>query len=132
VNAVTIPPLTITDFEAGRVDPEFFDHEAHVYVAWLYVRRFPLAEAISRFDGALRRLTDGLGVPGKYHATITWMFLVLIAERCHDGEDWPAFRARNADLVASGRTALGRYYTDTRLFSDLARRQFILPDRIDA
>jgi hypothetical protein len=29
---------------------------------------------------------------------IAWLFLLLIAERAQKGEDWSAFRARNADL----------------------------------
>ena len=132
MSCVTDPTLSIADFEAGRVDPERFDHEAHVFVGWQYVTRYPLVEAVSRFDGALRRLTRKLGVPGKYHATITWLYLVLIAERSRGLESWDEFRKRNPDLLGSGGTALDRYYTKDRLFSDIARRQFILPDRSGA
>lgn len=132
MSSPTSPLPSLEDFEAGHIDAGSFDHEAHVFIGWLYVRRFPLAEAVSRFDGALRRLTEKLRVPGKYHATITWLFLVLIAERLRQDEDWDAFRARNPDLLASGKDTLGRYYTDERLFSDVARRQFVLPDRVPA
>lgn len=122
--------LSIAAFEASDIDPDTFDHESHVYLAWLYVREYDLGHAIARFDAALRRLTEKLGATGKYHATITWLFLVLISERAEDGEDWPAFRARSSDLIGDGRSALERYYSDERLFSDRARRQFILPDRV--
>ncbi|WP_428028557.1 hypothetical protein, partial [Altererythrobacter sp.] len=36
----------------------------------------------------------------KYSAMITWLFLLLIAERARDDEDWTAFRSRNDDLFA--------------------------------
>ena len=90
--------LTIERFEAGAIDPTRFDHEAHVYVGWLYVTAYPRREAVARFDAALRRLVDRIGASDKYNAMITWLFLLLIAERTRDGDDLDAFRARNADL----------------------------------
>ena len=90
--------FTVDDFEAGVIDPSLFDHEAHVYVAWLYLKAFERDEAMGRFDAALRRLTRKIGATEKYNAMITWLFLKLIAERARENETWPAFRARNVDL----------------------------------
>jgi len=120
--------LTIQQFESGQVDPDLFDHEAHVYMGWLYVREFELADAILRFDAALKRLTTRLGVPGKYHATITWLFLLLISERLDNDESWQSFRSRNKELIRNSKTTLTRYYSDALLFSDRARERFVLPD----
>lgn len=130
MSAVLEPRLTIEQFEAGDIDAERFDHEAHVYMAWLYVRAFDFADAVSRFDGALRRLTARLGVPGKYHATITWLFLLLINERASKSESWGDFQSRNLDLVRDSKTTLERHYSEALLFSDAAREHFVLPDRI--
>ena len=91
--------FTINAFESGAIDPSLFDHEAHVYVAWLYLQTFEREQAFARFDTALRKLTRKIGAAEKYNAMITWLFLKLIAERARDGESWPAFRARNADLI---------------------------------
>ena len=90
--------FSIEQFEANDVDPACFDHEAHIYVAWLYVKAFPRDEAISRFDAALKRLTVKIGAPQKYNAMITWLFLLLIDERAQEGENWLAFRSGNSDL----------------------------------
>lgn len=122
--------LSIERFEAAEVDAEEFDHEAHVYVGWLYVQAFELADAVARFDSALRRLTARLGVPGKYHATITWLFLILINERTRPGETWREFRSRNEALLHDSTTTLNHYYSDELLFSDAARQHFVLPDRL--
>ena len=130
MSAALEPRLSIEQFEAGDVDAERFDHEAHVYVGWLYVQAFDLADAVARFDRALRRLTARLGVPGKYHATITWLFLVLINERAAPDETWEEFRSRNEALFRDSKTTLQRYYSDTLLFSDEARRHFVLPDKL--
>jgi hypothetical protein len=132
MNEAARAALSIRAFEAAAIDADAFDHESHVYLAWLYVQEFDLAHAIARFDAALRRLTAKLGATGKYHATITWLFLLLISERREDGENWAAFRRRNSDLFDDSRSTLRRYYSEDRLFSDRARRQFVLPDRVGA
>lgn len=122
--------FSIKRFEQGTVDPESFNHEAHVYVGWLYVREFGLTGALSRFDGALKRLTSLLGVPDKYHATITWLFLMLIDERSDRDECWESFRSRNTDLIDDSKATLDRYYSEARLSSNRARAHFVLPDRL--
>lgn len=135
MNAAAIPDISIASFESGSIDAEAFDHEAHVYVGWLYLQQYPLPEAIERFSGALQRLTAQLGIPGKYHATITWFFMFLIAQRCDGsrGTDWFTFRRTHTDLFASGEdNVLKRYYSSEILGSDLARVSFILPDKLAA
>jgi hypothetical protein len=133
MNAAARPELTLDAFESGTVDPDAFDHEAHVYMAWLYLERYPLLEAVSKFDGALQRLTQKLGIPGKYHATITWFFMLLIAERrdADPGSDWFRFRRNNDDLIRDGKI-LRRYYDSKTLASDRARQSFVLPDKLAA
>ena len=131
MNAAALPHFSVEAFERGEVDADAFDHEAHVYVAWLYLERFPLPAALEKFDAALRRMTVKLGVPGKYHATITWFFLLLIGERrsADPGVDWHRFRRQNADLIEDGRI-LERYYSRQTLASARARRTFVLPDTL--
>jgi hypothetical protein len=124
------PEITIDLFEAGNIDPDNFNHEAHVYVGWLYVREYELTEAIARFDAGLKRLVSKLGAEGKYHATLTWFFLLLINDRGEDGEPWHVFRHRNANLVDESNKVLSRYYSDAYLFSDRARERFLLPDNV--
>ncbi len=131
MNVAALAEFSVEAFERGEIDPDAFDHEAHVYAAWRYLERFPLPVALERFDAALRQLTARLGVPGKYHATITWFFLLLIAERCDadGGGDWRQFRRHNADLVED-RGILERYYHRQTLASNRARQAFVLPDRL--
>ena len=120
--------FSIEQFEAGEIDAEQFSHAAHAYVAWLYVNQYGETAALPRFDAALRRLTESLGVPEKYHATITGFLLTLIADRIDNRESWPAFCARNTDLLNDSRTLLANYYSESRLNSVEARRHFLEPD----
>jgi len=130
MNTLANPDFTIDAFEAGNIDPERFNHEAHVYVGWLYVSKYELPEAISRFDTGLKRLVKKVGAVGKYHATLTWFFLVIIAERANANESWQAFRHRNTDIFDDVQKTLSRYYSQDFLYSDRARERFLLPNNL--
>ena len=132
MNAAAIPPISIEVFESGRIDAEMFDHEAHIYVAWLYLDQYPVLKATQRYMNSLKRITADLGIPGKYHETITWFFMFLIDERrrVSTSDDWFSFRRKNEDLFARGeQSILSQYYQPETLASDSARRSFVLPDR---
>lgn len=123
--------IELADFEAAKVAAGDFDHEAHVRVAWTMLQTVELDECLSRYPRALRRIAQRFGVPHKFHATLTGCLLLLIAERraTMPGLDWRAFRAANPDLLTRTGELLERYYTPSRLTGELARRQFLLPDR---
>ena len=128
------PALSIDDLEQNRIEGGSFDHEAHVYLAWLYLDRYPLTEAIDRFTSALKRLTTKLGVPGKYHEIISWFYMLIIAQRRagNAGNDWPNFKEKNPDLLSREDNVLNRYYNRETLATVAARRSFVLPDRLVA
>ena len=132
MNAVLQPDVSINTLEAGTIDAAAFDHESHVYAAWLYLERWPLHEAIGRFCTALRRLTVKLGAEAKYHETMSWFFLLLINQRrtTTKATSWIAFRQENADLIRDFRATLSRYYSQEVLGSDQAQQHFLLPDKL--
>ena len=121
---------TVHAFETATVDPADFNHEAHIKVAWGYLQEHDQLEAINRFTAAIKRLTQKLGVPDKYHETITWFYLLKIAESCHGNTkaDWHTFKAANPDLFAWNPSIVQTYYSDGLLSSETARRLFVLPD----
>ena len=118
-------------FEEGTVPEGGFHHAQHVQVAWSYLRRYPLAEALARFSAGLQRFAAAQGATGMYHETITVAFVLLINERLDGdrGSNWDAFAARHPDLLAWKPSVLDRYYTAETLWSDRARRVFVMPDR---
>jgi len=126
--------LDLARFEACEITAEEFSHEAHIFIGWLYLEETDLASGMRRFSATLRRLTRKLGVPEKYHETVTWFFMLQIAERRqHVGAgNWRQFKAENPDLFSDAKALLSRYYTSARLTSSLAREQFMLPDRLAA
>jgi hypothetical protein len=120
-------------FEAGTLPEELFRHRDHVRAAWLLLREETPASALARFSAALRRFAAILGKAGLYHETITWAYLLLINERMErTGRDrsWREFAEGNADLLTWRPTILEAYYSEETLRSELARRVFVLPDRL--
>lgn len=109
-----------------------FHHRQHVQVAWLFVQNYGMPLAISEFSAAIKRFADAKGATGLYHETITWAFLLLIADRQarQPRETWQEFETANADLLSWKPSILDRYYSKELLASDLAKRTFLMPDRL--
>jgi hypothetical protein len=107
-----------------------FHHAQHMQVAWLFVRKFGMPNALAEFTTAIKRFADAKGATGLYHETITWAFLLLIAERDarQPAANWDEFAAANDDLLQWKPSVLDRYYSKELLASDLARRTFVMPD----
>lgn len=107
-----------------------FHHQQHVNVAWLFVRTYGMPAALQEFTTAIKRFADAKGATGLYHETITWAFLLLIAERQarRPAATWEEFAAANGDLLVWKPSILERYYSKELLTSDLARRTFLMPD----
>lgn len=106
-----------------------FPHDAHVRVAWYYLKQSPLPEAMARFIAGIRRYAASQGAAHKYHKTITVAWLLLIAERVGDSPDltWPDFASRYPELFDA--SLLSRYYRPDTLASERARKGFVWGDR---
>jgi hypothetical protein len=120
-------------FEDGSLPNGAFHHEQHVRVAWMFIRHYGMPDALGRFSQAIKRFAEAKGAVGLYHETITWAYLLLVAERIARGPggSWERFAADNQDLLTWKPSVLDRYYESETLKSDLARRTFVMPDRFE-
>jgi hypothetical protein len=125
-------PELFDGFVDASLPAEQFHHQQHVHVAWLFVRQHGMPLALSEFTIAIKRFADAKGATGLYHETITWAFLLLIAERqARSGaRTWEEFAAAHPDLLVWKPSILERYYSKELLASELARRTFLMPDLI--
>jgi hypothetical protein len=122
----------IRQFESNALQPESFHHVDHVRLAFEYLSRFAVLEALSRFSEALQRFAAAQGKATLYHETITWAYLFLIRERiarAGRAQDWEEFAACNPDLLIWKGGVLSTLYRQETLDSEIARRTFVLPDR---
>ena len=125
-------PELLEQFVDTTLPADQFHHQQHVQVAWRFVRAHGLPAALSEFTTAIKRFADAKGATGLYHETITWAFLLLIADReaRQPSTSWDAFAAANPDLLQWKPSILERYYSKELLASDLAKRTFLMPDQV--
>lgn len=124
-------PGLLEQFVDTTLPADQFHHEQHVQVAWLFVRQHGMPDALREFTAAIKRFAAAKGAHGLYHETITWAFLLLIADRQarQPADSWEAFAQANPDLLQWKPSVLERYYSKGLLASDLARRAFLMPDK---
>lgn len=120
-------------FEAGEMPEGGFHHAHHVRVAWCYLKRYALPEALARFSAGLRHFAACQDKPDLYHETITVAYVLLINQRLASerSADWDRFAATNADLLSWRPSVLDRYYRPETLASPAAKATFLMPDRLD-
>jgi hypothetical protein len=122
----------IRRFEDDAFPEDSFHHADHVRLAFAYLCQYPALRALEKFSTALKRFAAARGKAQLYNETITCAYLFLIRERMArcEGADWEEFARRNPELLVWKNGLLDRYYREATLKSDIARRVFVLPDRI--
>jgi hypothetical protein len=119
-------------FEACALDE--FHHRDHIKIAYLYLRRHPLDDAIARVRTGLQALAVAWGAPVNdlergFHETMTqaWVRLVHLALTDRGAaESADAFCDRQTELMQ--KTHLQQYYSRERLYTWEAKREFVEPD----
>jgi len=125
----------VARFEALAVAPGAFGHREHVRLAYAMLRGADFGEAAVRFRRALRRFAGAAGAADKYHETLTWAYLALVARRMAEDPEAKTSHellARHPELADHRRGAVARYYNvEAITASPLARAVFVLPERDD-
>ena len=119
----------ITSFENCSIPREQWSHEAHLRMAWIYLTRHPLEQALDKICSGIRRYNMAVtGSTDQYHHTVTVAFSRLVAARLAPAMDYAAFRDANPDLYASRPPVLASFYSDELLFSAQAKKDWLEPD----
>jgi hypothetical protein len=119
-------------FESDALPENVFHHANHVRLAFAYLCQYPVLQALERFSTALQRFAAARGKAELYNETITHAYFFLIRERMarSGGAEWDEFISKNPDLLVWKGGILSRYYHEITLQSDLAKKVFVLPDRL--
>lgn len=119
-------------FEARTI--EELPHRDHIKIAYLYLRRYPLDEAIAKVRAGLQALALAWNAPTDnlekgYHETMTeaWVRLVhLTLDDCGAAECADAFCDQHPQLMQKNYLQL--FYSRQRLITWQAKREFVEPD----
>lgn len=121
----------IRDFESDADPARPFHHGDHVRLAFAYLSKYPVLQALEKFSNSLKRFAAARGKTQLYNETITCAYLFLIGERMArcESASWEEFARENADLLTWKDSILNRYYHEATLKSELSRRVFLFPDK---
>ena len=120
-------------FEDCTLPFSMWNHRAHIKVAYLFLRRFPLDEATARMRAGVKAYNAANNVPDGlhmgYHETLTcaWMRIVDAMMRTHGpGESADDFCDRQPYLL--NKLLLRLFYSRPRIMSAEAKARFLGPD----
>jgi hypothetical protein len=122
----------IEQFESGAIPVESFHHADHVQLAFAYLNKYPVLQALEKFVTALQKFAANQGKAQLYNETITFAYFFLIRERMARSaiQDWEEFSRLNSDLLIWKGGILKHYYQEATLKSELARTVFVFPDEL--
>jgi len=115
-------------FERAAFSPAEYGHREHLRTAWLYLQRLDFEETAAAVAIGIRRLSAAHGAPGRYHETLTRVWVRLVSAACEraPGLGFDALLGSHPELL--DRNLPYRHYTRERLLSDAARAGWIEPD----
>jgi hypothetical protein len=124
----------VREFEACTLPKPRWTHQAHLLVGLWYLSRHPPAEALNIVRERIRAYNVAVGTANTdrsgYHETITRLYLNDIA--AHMARHGTLSLARSLALLLDSPLARSdwplQFYSRKRLFSVLARRQWVEPD----
>ena len=112
-------------FESAELDPSKFRHADHLRFAWLCLHRATPEQAEKRVAGAIKQFAERQGAADRYHETITLAWVRLIST--HHESSFDEFLSDNESRLNI--ELLHRFWTPELLASDLAKHEWIAPDR---
>jgi len=120
-------------FESCAHPLDQWHHREHIKIAYLYLLRHPLEEAISKVRAGIKAYNNSKNLPDElstgYHETMTQAWVRIIhATLCEYGptENADAFYGRQPQL--SQKKNLRLFYSRERFASWEAKRGFVEPD----
>lgn len=121
----------IAQFEQQILPKEHFNHIGHLRLAYLYLQRFGLEQALDKISNGISAYADSLGVKDKFHVTITYAVVNLIYVRQAETptDSWQLFIEVNDDMVKNCMGVLDAYFSVDVLMSEKARNQRMEPDK---
>jgi hypothetical protein len=123
----------LAEFEACRWPREEWHHRQHIKVAYLYLRRYPFDEAITRARERIKAHNAAHCVPEGpnegYHETVTqaWMRLVYLT-LCEYGPAETADKFLDQHPQLGANKVLRLFYSRELVTSPRAKVEFVEPD----
>ncbi|WP_422861236.1 hypothetical protein [Flagellimonas sp. W118] len=117
-------------FEQGDLPPSLFDHEAHLRLAWLYLKKYGEKKAVDKACNEIRLFDKLHGSGDKFNTTLTVAAVKTVHHFMQKSEstDFGAFIKEFPRLKFAFRALLDQHYGIDIFSSEEARVSYIEPD----
>ncbi len=120
----------VFQFENCTLPRESWTHQAHLSVALWYLFHLPREQATGRIRNGIQLYNESLGIGTGYHETMTLAWIEILAGFLQES----SAEGNLAELVERATVRFGisdyllQFFSRDRLFSELARREWVEPD----
>ena len=129
----TMCAITLNNFEICAIPLEQWNHRAHLTIAYLLLRAYPLEEATDRMGTGIQKYNAAHGIEqtptGGYHETLTaaWMRVLHATMTVYGHADSAEqFFDQHPHLLS--KVMLRLFYSRARIMCDQARYGWVEPD----
>nr|WP_299381950.1 hypothetical protein [Allomuricauda sp.] len=126
--------LSDTIFEASFSDaslnPQLFTHEAHLRLAWIYIKKYGIDKAESKICDEIRQFDKIHGDGTKFNMTVTVAAVKMVHHfiKKSDSVTFSAFINQFPRLVTRFKVLLNQHYGMDVFNNDQARLKYLEPD----
>jgi hypothetical protein len=117
-------------FKNCQLDPAIFNHEAHLRLAWIHIRKYGMDTAIGNICDQLYAFVDFLGAREKYNKTLTIAAIRAVnhfMERS-DADNFYDFIRQFPRLKNNFKELMAFHYQRDIYNSEMARKEYLEPD----
>ena len=119
-----------TCFENGTLPPTLFDHEAHLRLAWVYIKKYGEAKAIEKVCEDIKQYDLLHGKGDKFHVTVTVAAVKAVHhfyQKTKSG-DFKGFIEKFPKLKTAFKALLDQHYGFNIFSNEKAKVQYLEPD----
>lgn len=117
-------------FSSCALDPKLFSHEAHLRLAWIYIKKYGLKRAEENVQSQLQNFVKYAGAEDKYHTTVTLVAMRAVDHfmKKSDTGNFQDFIKENQQLKNNFKQLIDSHYSFDIFKSDKAKKEFLRPD----
>lgn len=119
-----------TQFSKGTFPVELFDHEAHLRLAWIHLKKYGLHQAITNIQKQLKNYTTIVGASGKYNTTVTIAAIRAVHHfmQRSQSQTFQEFIKEYPRLKTNFKELMHSHYSVDIFSLDAAKSSFVEPD----
>lgn len=118
------------EFAKTNLDTKLFNHEAHLRIAWIHIKKYGLEKAISNITHQLFNFVSNLGAKDKYNETLTIVSIRVVYHFMLKSESYyfKEFIEEFPRLKNNFKELLAQHYDIDIINSENAKKAFIAPN----